>query len=168
MKYFLSLVFLFILKTSLAQEQNMAWDTLHFNGNYLVKCACIKQKKAVVDLRSKSDTGKIDRFVFDYSPNKKSIKIEKGDTIPFTYSEPFLKNINYHYANSYLVFNEDGIGLVVYRLEYVEGSLTRHSRLFISEEPLLKDYFISDKCSRKTLTKPDFIYRLGNWFRRTF
>jgi hypothetical protein len=153
---------------SVTTAQEPIWDTIHFEGDYLVKCACVKEKKAVVDLRSLTDTGMIDRFVFHYMQNDKNTKLKKSDTIQFSYAEPFVANYPYHPQNRYLTINRDSVRLIVYRPSYKMGKMTRNGRLFFVEEPVFTNYRITKKCPNKVISKANFVYRFKNWFHRVF
>ena len=140
MKIILICAAFLIAKVIIAQEQE--WDTIYFKDDYLVKCACIKNKKAVVDLVSLEDLSMVNRFVFDYEQNNKTKKIEKEDTIKFTYARPYVKNYLSSYSSVYMIYNRDSLLLFVYQPSYKN---MENKRLFAINDQILPNYKISKK-----------------------
>ena len=74
-------VIILVLLASSIMAQVPVLDSLSIQGDFLVKCACIKKKKAVIDIVNVNDTDLVTRLYFDLIPNNDTNEIKNNDTI---------------------------------------------------------------------------------------
>lgn len=132
-------VIILVLLASSIMAQVPSLDTLSIQGDFLVKCACIKKKKAVIDIVNVNDTDLVTRLYFDLIPNNDTNEIKNNDTISLNLLIP--QNF-YYYATKYYTVNIDDVAMIVYQPDYKN----RLNRTVYLDREYFHDYYIFDKC----------------------
>jgi len=132
-------VIILVLLASSIMAQVPVLDTLSIQGDFLVKCACIKKKKAVIDIVNVNDTDLVTRLYFDLIPNNDTNEIKNNDTISLNLLIP---QYFYYYATKYYTVNIDDVAMIVYQPDYKN----RLNRTVYLDREYFHDYYIFDKC----------------------
>ena len=140
-----NLIFLVLLTSSL-KAQVPILDTLSIQGHFIVKCACVKKKKAVIDIVNIKDTALVTRLYFDLIPNNDTNEIKNNDTISLNILMP--QNF-YYYATKYYTTNIDNVAMIVYQQEYKN----RLNRIVYLDPEYFRNYYISVKCPTRIIRK---------------
>ena len=139
------ILFMSLISINVLYAQVTTMDTLSMKGLYIIKCACTKNKMAIVDLLSIHDTTIIRRLYFDYTPNKDMSTIKTNDTVFLDMQIPY---IMYFYHTRYLTFNQDSLALVIYQPHY-RNKIGRA----IKVNDGLKSYYIAKRCPRSIIRR---------------
>lgn len=148
------LIIIFVLLSLVQQAQSQEWDTLSFQGEYLVQCACVKKKVVVVDVEDVNDSSMVWRLMFEEGLNDAKDELNDGDTLHMNMYFPFT---GFHYSLKYAYSKYDGSTLIVSQPKYHN----RSGRVIFINDWIGEKFHVSTKC-------PNSVVYRDSWLRRRF